>query len=134
MAAIPGELVQSWIDISGPFTFTIPDEADGSLVTPVDLGAHFESVIVACADLGGVQADTTIGAEVGFDAAGTMYTLYDQDDPSTEWVSTGAIATSGSMAMELTLAKGVRRLRFILSKVADGAAVVIKVWGINRAI
>lgn len=128
------KLVQTIWDISPPFTFTIGIGADGSAVTPVDLEANYESVIVASANMSGIPAVTTLGAQVGFDATGTMYVLYDQNDPSTPWVSSGNLPTAGTMAMELTLAKGVRRLRFILSQVAAGCEVAFTVRGLNKAL
>ena len=129
---LPTKTVQHVIVMSDAVDFTIGIGADGSAVTPVDLGGNFEGILVACADMGGVQAATTMAAKVGFDAAGTMYDLYAQDDPSSAWVSSGNLPTSGTMMAEFTLAKGVRRLQLILSQVTAGAAVTFSIRGWNR--
>jgi hypothetical protein len=118
---------------SEPQTFTIVDTADGSLVTPIDLGGNYKIILVTCADCQYIAASTNLTARVGYGAADGPFDLYEQDDPSSQW-SKGALPTSGTLAFVLTHAAGIRRLGFTLSNASSGGSTVFTVKGLDEGI
>ena len=126
-----GQVTPTGMWMGPALTFTIVAAADGSAVTPVDLGANYRYLAVKCEDCQYIQGATTITAEVGYEAADTISDLYAVDDPSTAW-SIGALPTTGTLAFGMTYPFAVRRIRFILSNAASGGSVVFKIYGVGR--
>lgn len=124
--------IESRIEGSAEFTFTIPNGADGSLVDPIDLGACYQVITITCEDGTGVVALSTAGAWVDRSAAGTLCELCEENDPGTPWAGTMPTGAGESADFVLTHAYGIRRIRFILSLAAAGADVVLIVKGHGR--
>lgn len=118
------------LKLSAPQTFTIANGANGSAVTPVDLGANYESLVVTCTDCQYIAATTTMSAVIGLGPADTLCTLYAKDDPSSAW-ATGNLPTSGTLAFGMTYPFAVRRIRLVLSNNASGGSVVFNVYGLG---
>jgi len=113
--------------------FTIASGADGSAVSAVDLGGNYDLILIKCADCSHIAASTSLSAKVGFAEDDSLCSLYEQDDPSTEW-SKGDLPTSGSLAFLLTHATGSRRLQLVLSNAASGGSVVFEILGLHRSV
>jgi hypothetical protein len=109
-------------------TFTIPSGADGSAVTPVDLGQNYRLLGIYCADADGIPSGATLAAEVGLTAADSMADLYEQDDPSTVWGP--SVPDTGTFFFILTHAFGARRIRLVLSGNAT-ADVTFTIYGFD---
>lgn len=111
-----------------PSSFTIGNGANGSLVSPLDLGGNWEALQVVCENCDNIPSTTTLGIQVDFSGNGTMVDLYLPDTPATKFTSGNLPTTPVSLSFLLTHAKGVRRIRFILSNNASGGSVVFKVY------
>lgn len=115
---------------SDQYTFTIPSGATGSAVTPINLLRNYAFLVVTCEDATGV-ASGTLGAQVSYDASGTMCALY-QQDMAAIWASM-TLPTSGTFAFVLSHAFGAQRLRFVASASTD-ADLVLKVYGFDATV
>lgn len=113
--------------------FSIPDGATGANVAPVDLGRNYAYVVIKCTDAQRIQATTTLGAQVGYDADDALVDLYEQNNPGTKWAS-GNLPTSGTFGCLLVHAFGAQRVRLVLSKAASGGAVPFEVYGIAESV
>lgn len=111
-------------------TFTITSGNDGSSVDAVDLGANYDIIVVKCESASNIQADTTLGVEVGYGESDTLVDLYSQDLAAI--AASGALPTSGGFAAVLSNAAAARRVRIVLSANASGGSVVFKVQGFHR--
>lgn len=118
-------------EASAQQTFTIPNGANGSAVTPVDLGAPYKIIVVRCEDAQYIPGATNMSADAGYAAADNMCTLYEENDPSTAW-SKGALPTTGDFCFALTHSFGARRLRLILSNNSTGGDTVLYVRGYDQ--
>lgn len=115
-------------DVSEEKTFVIASGVSGAAVAAVDLGANYTVLAVTCEDAGGIDAASTMSAQVDWDESGNLVALYEQNDPATLWSK--SVPDTGTFGFVLTHAIGVRRLRFVLSKVST-ADVTIKVRGLD---
>lgn len=115
--------------MSAATIFIVPSGANGSSVTPSDLGHNYKLLIISCADCSGIPASTSLAVQTGFELADTMCNLYEQDAPDTVWAS-GNLPTSGTMRFALTHAIGARRIRLILSQNAT-SNVIFTVYGVD---
>lgn len=112
--------------------FSIPDGETGANVAAVDLGRNYAYVVVKCTDAQYIQAVTTLGAQIGYDADDTLVDLYEQNDPGTKWAG-GNLPTSGTFGFLLVHAFGAQRVRLVLSQAASGGAVPFEVYGIAES-
>lgn len=119
--------------VSAEQTFTIGNGADGSAVTPADLGAQYKFIQIRCEDCQYVPAVTGIVAWVDPAAAGTLCRLYELDDPATQW-TVSPLPTSGTLAFVLTHSMGMRRIRLVLSNNSTGGSTVFKIIGLGRLV
>ena len=115
--------------LSGEKTFTIANAADGSLVTPVDLGTPFKVIGIVCEDCSNIAAASNLADQVAMDGGSTYSDLYEENDPSTIW-SKGTLPVTGTLAFVLTHAFGARQIRLILSNNTDGE-VVFSIFGLD---
>ena len=113
--------------------FSIPDGATGANVAAVDLGRNYAYIVIKCTDASHIQATTTLGAQVGYDADDALVTLYEQNDPGAIWASSN-LPTSGTFGSLLVYAFGAQRVRLVLSKAASGGAVPFEVYGIAESV
>jgi len=113
--------------------FSIPDGETGANVAAVDLGRNYAYVVVKCTDAQYIQAATTLGAQIGYDADDTLVDLYEQNDPGTKWAG-GNLPTSGTFGFLLVHAFGAQRVRLVLSQAASGGAVPFEVYGIAESV
>lgn len=116
--------------VGEPKVFTIASGADGSAVTPVDLGHPYKVIVVTCEDCQYIPAATTLGAEVGYEGDDGPFSLF-QEDGSAVWAS-GNLPTSGKVALVIGPAKGARRVRLILGNNSTGGPTVFKVRGMDQ--
>ena len=108
------------------FTFTIPNAADGSAVTPVDLLRHYAFFLVRCADVSNVAASTdTLEFQIGITGADDMLRLEDENEE--------ILITMDDTFQRVIFAGMARRIRPVLSAVASGGTVVIEIYGIDAA-
>ena len=112
--------------------FSIPNGATGANVAPVDFGRNYAYAVIKCTDAQYIQATTTLGAQVGYDADDALVDLYERDTPGTKWA--GNLPTSGTFGFMLLHAFGVQRIRLVLSKAASGGAVPFEVYGIAESV
>lgn len=115
-------------------TFTIGSGADGSAVTPVDLGANYKVLIIRCEDCDNIQASTTISLQVGEGASDTVCDVYEVDDAGTKWESGNMPTTAVTWRLVVTQAFAARRVRIIMSNTASGGDVVFYIAGSDRLI
>lgn len=107
-------------------TFTIPDAADGSAVTPIDLERHYAFIILRCADVSNVGAATdTLGIQLGMTDADDMLELEDNLQDVT--------IIMDDIFHRAIFVGAARRVRPVLSAVASGGTVVIEVYGADAA-
>ena len=116
-----------------PETFEIPENNDGSAVAAVNLGAPYNTILIECADAQYIPITTTVGAWVGYtgSAAETLVALHALDDPSAIWAG-GNLPTSGNFGFALTNARGVWRVRLILSNDSTGGGTDFTIRGLER--
>ena len=123
---------------SDPQTFTIVNGATGSAVDPVDLGRSFWAILIRCADASRIQAATTLGLHVCYDAdeydgdPANLKTLY-KPDLQGVWVSL-ALPTSGDFSGVILGAIGARYVRPVLSQAASGGSVVLEIIGLDSGV
>jgi len=111
-------------------SFSIGSAATGSAVAMVDLGKPYAFILVRCEDTDGIDASTTMTAQVAYVSTDTACDLWEQN-AAQKWTSgTLPAADNGTFAFLLTNAFGFRHIRFVLSKNST-AAVVIKVRGLD---
>lgn len=123
-------MINQWA-VGPVVTFTIPNGANGSGVTAVDLAGNYKVIVVKCADCQYIAATTGLTAKIGYTGADTVCDLYEQNDPSTKW-SKANLPTSGTLAFHLAHATGARRVQLILSNSASGGDVVFEIQGLDR--
>ena len=112
--------------------FVIGSGADGSAVAAVDLVRNYMFLLIVCEDAAGIDALTSLSAEVTYDTGDDLVPLYELNDPATLW-SRGDIPESGSFAFALTHAIGAQEIRLVLDVVAT-AEVTFKIYGIGGGI
>ncbi|MFA5377699.1 MAG: hypothetical protein WC455_18255 [Dehalococcoidia bacterium] len=113
-------------------TFTIPAGATGAAVEQINFGRNYAYLLVLCEDCDGVDAATTMSAQIAMESGGVMCDLYEKDTPGTKWVS-GNIPATGTLAFLLLHAFGAQYFRLILSKVTT-APVTFKIYGLAESI
>ena len=123
-------MIESFVR-SLPKTFEIPEDADGSAVASVNLGAPYNTILIECADAQYVPITTTIGAWISYTASTTLSALYALDDPSALWAG-GNLPTSGTFGFALTNARGVWRVRLVLSNPSTGGGTDLIIRGLER--
>jgi len=119
------------VDLSAQQVFTIANGANGSAVTPADLGANYRVVIIRCEDCQYIPATTTMALELGESGADTVCEMCEIDAPDTIWTS-GNLPTSGTLRAVLTHAFGCRRVRVVLSKNSTGGSTVFTIAGADK--
>jgi len=112
-------------------TVTIPTGNNGGNLGVLDLERNYVYIIIKCADLAGIPASTALTLTVAYDRDDALCTLYERDDPETQWSKT--LPTSGSMAFALVHALAVQRLKIGLSKDTT-APVTFTVYGVAQSI
>lgn len=110
-------------------TFTIGSGADGSAVTPIDLGRHYAFLCIRCTNVSNVATPATdtlaVYAEPA-DAATNM--LIVKDD-------VGALGLALNVAFQRTIFVGAaRHVRLVLSANASGGSVVFQIYGVDAAV
>ena len=116
--------------ISKQFEFVIPSGQTGLNVDPIDLGKNYIGVVVACDNLTGVQASTTLNLRVGEKTNDTSRTVYKIDDPKTAWGD--VIPASGTYRVLCADALGARTVQIVLDKTTTQEKVFI-VYGLDGA-
>lgn len=124
----------SGFGLSDVKSFVIPSGTSGSAVAPLDMGRPYFAYLVYCENTTGIAAATNITCEVATIPGQTMCSLYELNDPGTEW-SKGAIedGSSETFAFTLTHTFGARYLRFVLSNNTT-ENVTIKVIGLSQGV
>lgn len=112
-------------------TFAIAD-GQQTRVDEVNLGQNYGWIRVFCDDCTGIQDQSTLSALVASDAVGVLNSLW-ADNGSAVWAS-GALPTTGGFDFMLSHANGIQRIRLALSAAADGADVILQVYGFNAGV
>lgn len=107
-------------------TFSIPDAADGSAVTPIDLVRHHAFIIVRCADVSNVDAATdTLSFQIGMTTSDDMLELED---------GLGEVTiVMDDIFHRVIFVGAARRVRPVLSAVSSGGTVDIEIYGADAA-
>jgi len=114
---------------SAKFTFVVPESADGSGVTPIDLKRPYSFIVIRM-DAVGDAASLSFNLEAGDTAADTMVEVY---DGGVQYL-TALPATGGyrSLVKELY---GAQRVRIVLtSSLAGGESATFDVYGFDPVV
>ncbi len=110
---------------------TIPTGNNGGNLEALNLGRNYAYLVIKCSNLTGIQASTSLTAQVAYDDSDALCTLYERDDPATQWSKT--LPTSGSAAFCLVHALGAQKIKLGLSKNTT-AAVTFTVYGFAESV
>lgn len=106
--------------------FTIPNGANGSAITRLDMGKPYSYFVIRVENCSGFTSALTLKVANDDNPAQTLCDLYEVNDPSIKWSKTPP--TTGAIQFALTHAIGSRYLQFVTVSNTD-AEVNIDVWG-----
>lgn len=113
-------------------TFTIPDEANGSLVAAADLETNYSFVVIRAPSTAVIPAATTFSLWIGDHDSDELLPLWNPDT-GTLWNS-GTLPTTGGFRMLVPAAFGAQRVRIVMSANITSGPLALHVYGLDPVV
>ena len=103
-------------------------ETDSNIV---DLGRNYSVLQIKCDDASNIDADTTLGVEIGFDDDDTLADLWASGGSAI--FASGTLPTSGTFTFDIPVI-GAQRVKIKLDTATSGGAAAFSVYGFGHGI